>query len=217
MGLINPGRALGPFSLLSISQKLLTLSGIPLFSMNSFRLAYLLALLVGLNLSFLISALVWFIKTEKVVPFESVEVFRNGPFLAMYFSLYSSMISLFLFLFPSAAIFTLTIWPFGPPPHRFLLRWRPHKELCFDWSAGLISIPLNPSKCEASFSVPTKLTSIPTSSYSAPASVLIPLPLFSRSPSIALFPFLNMCLRQGQVFPTSQGLMLHLCFPMGPL
>ena len=30
----------------------------------------------------------------------------------------------------------LTIWPFGPPPHRSLLRWRPHKELCFD-CAGL--------------------------------------------------------------------------------
>ena len=25
---------------------------------------------------------------------------------------------------------------FGPPPPRSLLRWRPHKELCFDWSAG---------------------------------------------------------------------------------
>ena len=26
---------------------------------------------------------------------------------------------------------------FGPPPPRSLLLWRPHKELCFDWSAGL--------------------------------------------------------------------------------
>ena len=31
----------------------------------------------------------------------------------------------------------LTIWPFGSPPPRSLLRWRPHKELCFGWSAGL--------------------------------------------------------------------------------
>ena len=52
MGLTNPGRALGRFYLLSISLKLLTLSGIPSFSTNSFRLASLLALLVGLNLSF---------------------------------------------------------------------------------------------------------------------------------------------------------------------
>ena len=26
---------------------------------------------------------------------------------------------------------------FGPPPHRFSLRWRPPKKLCFDWTAGL--------------------------------------------------------------------------------
>ena len=50
MGLTNPGRALRRSCLLSISLKLLTLSGIPLFSTNSFRLASLLALLVGLNL-----------------------------------------------------------------------------------------------------------------------------------------------------------------------
>ena len=43
MGLTNPGRALGRFSLLSISLKLLTLSGIPPFSTNLFRLASLLA------------------------------------------------------------------------------------------------------------------------------------------------------------------------------
>ena len=60
-GFIKPRRAFGRFSLLSISLKLLTLSGIPPFFINSFRLASLLALLVGLNLSFLIGALVWFI------------------------------------------------------------------------------------------------------------------------------------------------------------
>ena len=42
---------------------------------------------------------------------------------------------------------------------------------------------------------PIKLTFSPTSSYSAPASVLIQLQLFSGSPSTALFPFLNMYLR----------------------
>ena len=62
MGLTNPGRALGRSCLLLISPKLLTLSGIPPFSINSFRLASLLALLVGLNLSFLIGALAWFMK-----------------------------------------------------------------------------------------------------------------------------------------------------------
>ena len=137
MGLTNPGWALGRASLLSISPKLLTLSGIPLFSTNLFRLASLLTLLVGLNLSFLIGALAWFIKITKVVPFETVEVFRKDLFLALYFSPYSLMIFRPLCLLPSAALFTMTIWPFGPPPPRSPLRWRPHKELCFDWSAGL--------------------------------------------------------------------------------
>ena len=137
MSLTNPGRALGRSSLLLISRKLLTLSGIARFSINSFRLASLFALLVGLNLSFLTGALAWFIKITKVVPFESVEVFRKDPIWALYFSLSSSMISLLLCLPSSAALSTLTIWPFGPPPLGLLLRWRPHKELCLDCSAGL--------------------------------------------------------------------------------
>ena len=179
MGLINPGRALGRSCLLSISLKLLILSGIPPFSTNLFRLASLLALLVGLNLSFLISALLWSFKITKAVPFKSVEVFRKDPFLALYFSLSSSMIFRLLCPLPSAALFTLTIWPFGPPSPRSLLRWRPHKELCFDWSAGLstgvfLSIRAN-ERPPSSQWIPTRITSSPTSSYSAPASVLIPL------------------------------------------
>ena len=199
MGLTNPGRALGRSCLLSISLKLLTLSGIPPFSTNLFLLASLLALLVGLHLSFLMGALVWFIKITKVVAFESVEVLRKDPFMALYFSLYSSMIFQLVCHLPSAALFTLTIWPFGPPPPRSLLRWRPHKELCFDWSAGLstgvfLSIRANVRPPSSQW-IPTRLTSSPTSSYSAPASVSIPLQLFSRSPSTALFPLLNMYLR----------------------
>ena len=58
MGLTNPGRALGRSSLLLISPKLLNLCGIPPFSINSFRLASLLSLLFGLNLFYLIGALV---------------------------------------------------------------------------------------------------------------------------------------------------------------
>ena len=199
MGLTNPGRALGRSCLLSISLKLLTLSGIPPFSTNLFRLASLLALLVGLNLSFLTGALLWFFKITKAVPFESVEVFRKDPFLALYFSLSSLMIFRLLCLLPSAALFTLTIWPFGPPPPRSPLRWRPHKELCFDWSAGLstgVFLSIRANVRPSSFQwLPTRLTSSPTSSYSAPASVLIPLQLFLGSPSTALFPFLSMYLR----------------------
>ena len=153
MGLTNPDRALGRSCLLSISLKLLTLSGIPPFTINSFRLASLLALLVGLNLSFLIGVLAWFIKFTKVVPFESVEMFPKDPFLALYFSVFSSMIFRLLYLFPSAALFTLTIWSFWSSSPLVptaveatqgalfrLERWSEH------WC-----LPLNPSKCEASF------------------------------------------------------------------
>ena len=54
-----------------------------------------------------------------------------------------------LCLFPSAVLFMLTIWPFGPPPPRPPLQWRPHKELWTEYWC----LPLNPSKCDASFSV----------------------------------------------------------------
>ena len=74
---------------------------------------------------------------HKSRSFESVEVFRKDPFLALYFSLSSPMISLLLCLLPSDAHFMMTIWPFGTPPPWFLLRWRPHKQICFDWSASM--------------------------------------------------------------------------------
>ena len=62
--------------------------------------------------SFLIGALAWFIKITKLVLFEFVEVFHKDLFLALYFSLSSSMIFCLLCLLSSAALFTLTIWPF---------------------------------------------------------------------------------------------------------
>ena len=200
MGLTNPGRALGRSSLLSISLKLLTLSGIPPFSTNSFRLASLLGLLDGLNFFFLMGALVWFIKITKLAPFESIDVFHKDAFLVLFFSLSSLIIFLPLCFLPSAALFTLTIWPFGPPPPRSPLRWRPLKELCFDWNAGLstgvfLSIRANVRPSSFFLVDPTKVIYSPTFSYSAPASVSIPLQLFWGSPSTALFVFLGMYLR----------------------
>ena len=155
------------------------------------RLASFLALLVGLNLFFLINALVWFFKITKIALFESVEVFRKDAFLALYSSLSSLMIFRLLCLLPSGALFTLMIWLFSSLPPRFPLQWRTHKELCFDWSAGLstdvfLSIRAN-VRPPCSQWIPTKLTSIPTTSYSAPVSVSIPLQLFLGSPSTALF------------------------------
>ena len=73
MGLTNPGLALGRSFLLSISRKLLILSGISPFTTNLFRLASVLALLFGLNLFFLIGPLAWFI---KITDFEPVTLFR---------------------------------------------------------------------------------------------------------------------------------------------
>ena len=51
-------------------------SGTLPISTNSFWLVFFLALLVGLNLSFLIGTLAWFFKMTKVVPFE---VFCSWP------------------------------------------------------------------------------------------------------------------------------------------
>ena len=65
---------------------------------------------------FLIGALVWFFKIAKVSPFKSVEAFRKDPFLALYFSLSSSMIFRLLCLLPSAALYAddLAIWSSSP-------------------------------------------------------------------------------------------------------
>ena len=131
MGLTNPGWALGRLCLLLISRKLSTLSGTKLIS------AGLPPCFARWSQSFLSDTLVWFIKITKVVPFESVNVFRKDLFLSLHFSPSSSMMFLLLCLLPSAAVFTLTIWPYGPHPPWSLLRWRPHKKLCFNWSGGL--------------------------------------------------------------------------------
>ena len=135
-------------------------------------------------------------QNHKSRSFESVEVFRKDLFLVLYFSLSLSMIFLLLCLLPSSALFTLTIWPFGPSPPWSPLLGRSHKELCFDWSAGLssgvilsIRVNVRPPSCKW---ILTKFTSSPTFSYLASASVSIPLQLFLGSPSTALFPLLNM-------------------------
>ena len=65
--------------------------------------------------------------------------------------------------------------------------------------------------------IPTKLTSSRTSSYSAPASVLIPLQLFSGSPSTALFPLLSMYSSQkAKFFPRLKTLRCISASSWGP-
>ena len=64
--------------------------------------------------------------------------------------------------------------------------------------------------------IPTKLNSGPAFSYSTLASVSIPLQLFLGSPSAALFPFLNMYLAKGQVFPRLKALRCISASSWGP-
>ena len=141
---------------------------------------------------------------RSVCTFVPVTMFIRLIAIRLYFSLFSSTIFLILCLLPSAALFMLTIWPFDPPRSRSLLRWTPHKELCFDWSAGLstgvfLSIRANVRPPSSQW-IRTKLTSSTTSSYSTPASVSIPLQVFLGSSSTALFSFLNVYLRRRPSF-----------------
>ena len=95
----------------------------------------------------------WFFKITKVVPFESVEVFRKDPFLALYFSLSLLMVFQPLCLLPSAALFTLTIRPFGPLPPSVPTAVEATQGALFrlDRWSEYWCLPLNPSKCEVFF------------------------------------------------------------------
>ena len=131
------------------------------------------------------------------------------------------MIFRLLCLFPLAALFTLTIWPFDPPPTCSPLRWRPHKELCFHWSSGsstgvFLSIRANVRPPFSQW-IPTKLASSPISSYSAPASVSIPLQLSWDHLRPHSYLFQTCIFAEGQIISRSQGLTLYLCFLVWPL
>ena len=97
----------------TINLRFSILSGFPLFFTYSFWLAYLLALLVGLNLPFPTGAFAWFFKITKVISFEFVEVLRKDVFLALFFSFFPLMIFVLLCLLSSAVFFMLTTWPFA--------------------------------------------------------------------------------------------------------
>ena len=197
MGLTNPGRALGRSCLLSISLKLLTLSGILPFSTNLFRLASLLALLVGLNLFFLIGPLLWFFKITKVVPFESVEVFRKDPFLALYFSLFINDLLASLPSSVNCSFYAddLAIWSSFPSVPTAVEATQGALFRLERWSEYWC-LPINPSKCEASF-----FSVDPHQANLQPNLLLLgshlrfnPTPSFLGSHSTTLFPFLSMYL-----------------------
>ena len=147
----------------------------------------------------------------------SFRVRRGVPqqflFLVFCFSLSSSMIFLLLCLPPSDAQFTLTIRPFGPPPPRSPLRWRPHKELCFDWSTGrstgvFLSIRANVRPPSSQW-IPTKLTSSPTSSYSVAAFLGV---TFERT----LFFSKHVSLLKAKFFPRLKALRCISAASWGP-
>ena len=102
---------------------------------------------------------------------KSVEVFRKDPFLALFFSLSSLMIIQPLCLLPSAALYAdnLAIWSSVPTAVEATQGALFRLKRCL--STGVfLSIRANVRPPQW---IPTKLISSPTSSYSAPASVLI--------------------------------------------
>ena len=99
-----------------------------------------------------VGALAWFIKITKVVPFESIEMFCWDPFLALYFSLSSSMIfPLLCLIFVSCFyIDNLAIWFFSPLVPAAVEATQGALIRLERWSEYWC-LPLSPSKCQASF------------------------------------------------------------------
>ena len=153
--------------------------------------ASLLALLNGLHLSFLIGAVVWFFKITKVVLFESVEVFRKDPYLALHFSLFINDLPAFLPSSVSCSLYAddLTIWSSSPSVPTAVEATQGALFRLEHWCL--------PSKCEASFfSVDPHQANLQLNLLLlCSRSVSIPLQLFLGSPSTALFLLLSMYLR----------------------
>ena len=101
----------------------------------------------------MIGALLCSFKITKAVPFESVEVFRKDPFLALYFS-FSSLIDLPASL-PSSVSCSLyaddlAIWSSSPSVPTAVEATQGALFRLERWSEYWCLL-LNPSKCEASF------------------------------------------------------------------
>ena len=153
MGLTNPGRALGRSSRLSISLKLLALSGIPLFSINSFRMTSLLASIVGLNFSFLIGAPAWFFKITKAIFFRFRRGVPKGSVLGhVLFSLFINDLPTSLPSSVSCPVYAddLAIWSSSVSVSTAVDATQEAPFRLERWSEYWC-LSLNPIKCEASF------------------------------------------------------------------
>ena len=153
MGLTNPGRALGRSSLLSISRKLSTLSGIPPFSINSFRLASLFALLVGLNLSFLNRRACVVYQNHKSRSFGVRRGVPQGAVLgSVLFSFFINDLPASLPSSVSCFLYAddLAIWSSSSSVPTAVEATQGALFRLKRWSEYWC-LPLNPSKCEASF------------------------------------------------------------------
>ena len=155
MGLTNPGRALGRFCLLSISRKLLTLSGIPPFFTNSFRLASL-PCFARWTQSFLSDrrASVVF-QNHKSRSFRVRRDVPQGSVLGLVlFSLFINDLPASLPSSVSCSLYAdnLAIWSSSPLVPTAVEATQEALFRLERWSEYWC-LPLNPIKCEASFSV----------------------------------------------------------------
>ena len=155
MGLTNPGRTFGPFSLLSISPKLLTLSGIPPF-FHKLILAGLPPCFAGWTQSFLSDRLACVVyqnhkscsfRVRRDVPQGSV----LGPAL---FSLFINDLPASMPPSVSCSFYAddLAIWSSSPSVSTAVEATQESLFQLKRWSEYWC-LPVNPSKCEASFSV----------------------------------------------------------------
>ena len=221
MDLANPCRALRRSSLLLISQKLSTLSGILPFSINSFWLASLLALLIGLNLSFLIGALAWFIKIQKSLLSSRSRCSARIRSWPCTFSLFIDDLPASLVSSVSCSLYAddLAIWSSNPSHPTAVEATQGVLFRLKRWSEYWC-LPLNPSKCEAFFSsVDPHQANLQCNLFSFNSHLRFnPTPTFlgvtfDRTLSFSK----HVSSLKVKFFPRLKAFSLYLCFHMGPL